>query len=162
MYFAKFPLIYYDFNIGNKLIMKPMKDITINVRLRNAILENITLFDEYDIQDGETPEIVAAKVYGNPEYHWVVMLCNQKFDYLEDFPKTTRVLEQYVADKYDSPYATRHWVNEQGMIVTQTTLGARPVTYYEYEDQLNESKRRIKLISPEMLLKVITQFKALI
>lgn len=162
MYFAKFPVIYYDFDVNGKTVLKPVKDITVNVRIRNAILENITLFDEYDIQEGETPEIVAAKIYGNPQYHWVVMLCNQRFDYIEDFPKTTRVLEQYINDKYQQPFATRHWENAQGLVVPQSTIGATPVTHYEYENRLNESKRRIKLISSQMLVKIMSQFKSLI
>ena len=33
-----------------------------------------------DPVDGETPEIVAEKVYGNAEYHWIIMLANDIYD----------------------------------------------------------------------------------
>jgi hypothetical protein len=162
MYFSKFPSIYYDFIIKGKSVLKPVKDITNNVRFRNAILENITLFDEYDIQEGETPEIIAAKLYGSSQYHWVIMLCNQRFNYISDFPRTVRLLEEYVNEKYEDPYGTHHWVNEQGFIVQEGVPGAVPVSNYQYEDDLNESKRRIKLISSNTLTQILNNFKAVI
>lgn len=159
MYFNKFPTIFYDFNIKGKSVLKPVKDITNNVRLRTAILENILLFDEYDIQEGETPEIIAAKFYGNPEYHWVIMLCNQRYNYTTDFPKTQRSLEEYINAKYDEPYGAHHYEDEKGFIVNSDTPGAVPISNYQYEDRLNETKRRIKMISPKLLQQVLNQFK---
>ena len=64
MYFKEFPKFLYRFNINNKNKDIIVKDITQNVRVRKEILANITLYDEYDIRDGETPEIIAEKVYG--------------------------------------------------------------------------------------------------
>lgn len=162
MYFSKFPSIFYDFIINGKSILKPVKDITNNVRFRNAILESITLFDQYDIQEGETPEIISAKFYGSSEYHWVIMLCNQRFNYVSDFPRTVRLLEEYVNETYEDPYGTHHWINEQGFIVQEGVSGAVPVSNYQYEDELNESKRRIKLISRNNLTQLLNNFKAVI
>lgn len=161
MYFENFPHIYYDFEINGVTQLKVVKDITQNVRVRKAVLENVTLYDEYDIRDGETPEIIAAKVYGSPTYHWVIMLCNQRFDYLKDFPMSQRVLEEYVADTYENPYGTHHYELD-GIVVDSGTPEAYAVSNYEYEDRLNESKRRIKLISPDLLSSILLQFKDLI
>lgn len=158
MYFNKIPTIYYDFDIAGEETLKVVRDITYNIRLRSAILENITLFDEYDIQDGETPDIIAAKVYGSSEYHWVIMLCNQRFNYTEDFPIPEQALSNYVAAKYENPDATHHY-EKDGFIVTPNTIGSYPVSNFQYEQALNESKRRIKLISPQLLGKVINDFK---
>lgn len=161
MYFENFPRIYYEFDINGVRQLKIVKDITLNVRVRKAILENVTLYDEYDIKDGETPEIISAKVYGSPLYHWVIMLCNERYDYLNDFPLSQRALEEYVADTYENPYGTHHY-EKDGFIVESTVNGAYPVSNYEYEDRLNESKRRIKLISPTLLSAILTQYKDLI
>lgn len=161
MYFNNFKNIYYQYDIGGKPTLKVVKDITTNVRFRKAVLDNITLFDEYDVKDGETPEIIAAKYYGNPEYHWVIMLCNQRYDYLEDFPKNTRALEDYINGKYANPNGIHHY-EVDGFIVSQGTPGATSVSNYQYEDRLNESKRRIKLISPQLLNQIIANFKSII
>ena len=85
MYFANFPKIVYDFDLSNGTDYKVVTDITRNVRVRKQILENIALYDFYDIAEGETPEIVSEKIYGTPYYHWVIMLVNQRYDYVNDF-----------------------------------------------------------------------------
>lgn len=110
MYFQKFPQFLYDFNYGNGVIKTSIvKDITRNVRVRRDILSNVTLYDEYDIIDGETPEIIAEKVYGTPDYHWVVMLCNEKIDYRADFPVPESILVRHIADSYNPVLYSSDW-----------------------------------------------------
>lgn len=161
MYFTNFPHIYYDYTINGSQQLKVVKDITQNVRVRKAILENITLYDEYDIKDGETPEIIADRVYGSSQYHWIIMLCNQRYDYVEDFPLASAALDEYITAKYPEPYATHHY-EKDGFVVESDVMGSQPVTNYDYEDRINESKRRIKLISPHLLSSILVQFKELI
>jgi hypothetical protein len=161
MYFNKLPNIYHQFDINGKLILKIVKDITTNVRFRKYILENITIFDEYDIKDGETPEIIALKYYGNPEYHWIIMLSNQRYNWVEDFPKTSSALEEYTLAKYIDPYAAHHW-EKDGFVVMYFTPGASKITNYEYEIVLNESKRRIKLITPKLLSQILNNFNMML
>jgi hypothetical protein len=161
MYFKNIPGIYYLFDIGGEQVLKPMLDITHNIRIRKSILENISLYDEYDIQEGETPEIIADKVYGSSEYHWIIMLCNQRYDYLSDFPMTERALKDYVFEKYEDPYAIHHYVNDQGFVVMSDIVGATPVTNYDHETEVNEKKRRIKLISPTLLGQILAEYKLL-
>ena len=135
----------------------------LNIRFRKELLENIALYDEYDIVDGETPEIIAEKIYGDPEYHWIIMLANQKHDYISDFPLTEYALEKHIVDTYGAQrYAVKHYVNAKGFVVNSTASGAVSVTNDAYERSLNEAKRRIKIISPELITSVLTQFKELI
>lgn len=165
MYFDKFPSFLYPFTINGKTEYKIVKDITTNVRVRKEILDSVTLYDEYDIRDGETPEIIAEKVYGSPLYHWVVMLCNQRYNYVDDFPLPLYELEQMIYDKYGSVEAANdphHYVNAQGYIVDSAQEGATMVSNYQYETDLNESKRRIKLISPRLLNTILKNFKDII
>lgn len=162
MYFKKFPIIYYDFEVNGERSLKTVKDITTNVRFRKKILENITLFDEYDLQPGDTPDIIAAKYYGSSVYHWVVMLCNQRYDWSRDFPLDTYELERFIFEKYKDPYATHHYENSDGYVVSADQANKVAVSNYEYEERINESKRRIKLISPDLLAGIINQFKTMI
>jgi hypothetical protein len=101
MYFKQFPQIYYDFPKANsENTLQILTDITTNVRVRKQALENVTIYDEYDMQEGETPEIIAEKVYGNPELHWVIMLVNERYDYLKDFPMSNLELQQHMEETY--------------------------------------------------------------
>lgn len=109
MYFKDFPQFLYDFNYGNKIKTSVVLDITRNVRIKKDILENITLYDEYDIVDGETPEIISEKFYGTPEYHWVVMLANGKYDYRADFPLIETVLQKHIQDVYNPTLYSDDW-----------------------------------------------------
>jgi len=167
MYFSYMPNIYYDFiDADGKPTLKVLKDITTNVRIIRSLLENITVYDEYDIVDGETAEIIASKIYGNPLYHWVIMLANEKFDYREDFPLDYTNLMKRVQRIYgtgdENIYGTHHYEATFSDGHTYTVNSDYPSAYevsnFEYEERLNESKRRIKLISKPVLDAVIKQY----
>lgn len=119
MYFQNFPKIYYDFDTtDNDRSLKILTDITANVRVRKQILEKITQYEEYDIQEGETPELIAEKFYGNPEYHWIIMLLNERYDYVSDYPINQDELEDYIASVYgaENIYDIHHY-EKSGLVV---------------------------------------------
>jgi hypothetical protein len=74
MLFNDYPNIIYTLN--NKNI--ELVDIFRNVVFKDVDLSNS--FDEYYIQDGETPEIISIKIYGNSEYSWLILLINSIAD----------------------------------------------------------------------------------
>ncbi len=164
MYFSNFPKIYYNYET---LGLKIMRDITANVRPLAKILENIVLYEYYEIDDDETPEIVAEKIYGNPTLHWVLMLVNEKYDYLEDWPMPEWKLTEYVLKKYGEGnendihkiYGRDHYVTPAGRIVESDHELAIPVTNIEYERQVNDAKRRIKIVNPSIIDKFISQLE---
>ena len=100
MYFDNFEKIYYDFEINGKTQKSVMMNIMKNVRIRKEVLSNITLYDQYIIRDGESPELIAEKVYGRPDYHWAILLANDMYDYLNDFPLAERSMPKMIDDKY--------------------------------------------------------------
>lgn len=163
MYFNNFSKIFYDFEINGKKELLIVSDIVKNVRFRKEVLANITTYDEYDIRDGETPEIIAEKIYGNANYHWIIMLANERYNYVEDFPLSSFELENHIKQKYGAgnAYDTHHYVNQDGYIVDASQPGALSVSNYQYEDDLNESKRRIKIISKDLITVILKNFRAL-
>jgi hypothetical protein len=137
-----------------------LTDITRNIRFRRDVLANITVYDFYDIVEGETPEIVAEKIYGNAMYHWIVMLVNERYDYLGDWPLTQANLDQYVIDKYgDNANDIHHYENANGITVSYDYPSAVPITNANYEAAVNESKRRIKLISKDLISTILKNYK---
>lgn len=146
MYFEKFPKIYYDFpQDATSTNLQILTDITTNVRFRKAVLENITLYDEYDIQEGETPEIIAEKVYGNAELHWVIMLVNQRYNYLEDFPMTSAELYNHCVETYgqDNLEVIHHY-EKNGIVVNPTAVLKVPadaITELKVHDFLIDNPR---------------------
>lgn len=121
MYFKDFNSIYYDFQIGDEYVIKIMKDITANVRLRKKILESISLFDKYDIQDTDTPDNLAYNIYGSSQLHWALMIANEKYDFQTDWPMTSNTLQKYISEKYNR-FEVTSWTYD-GREVTATIPG---------------------------------------
>ena len=158
MYFKNIPKIYYDFEINGKKELKILKDITHNVRLNKELLSNIVNYYDYKLQDGDTPEILSYKFYGSVKYHWVILLANETYHWIRDFPLTESDLQEYVTNKYNGEEnEIRHYV-KNGYIVNSDEIGASPVSYYEHENNLNEQKRSIKIIDPEFLPKLLNEY----
>lgn len=163
MYFQDFPNFLYDFEINGKRKAFLVTDITRNIRIRKELLQNVTIYDQYDIIDGETPEIIAEKIYGDAQYHWVIMLANERYDYLADFPLDQPRLEAYIVDKYgESAEDVHHYEDSNGFVVNEDSPGAAPVSNKQFEEDLNEQKRRIKIVSPQLLNTILENYKDII
>ena len=166
MYFSSLPNMYYEFldKDGNSYV-KVVKDITTNVRFIKSELQNIVVYDQYDIIDNETPEIISEKVYGTPKYHWVIMILNDIYDYRTDLPLSYNELMEYTIQKYgqgdSNVYGIHHYVDPvSGYIVNSNYTNAYSVTNFDYETNINEEKRRIKLISRGVMDSILKQFSS--
>jgi hypothetical protein len=167
-YFSNFPRIYYPFQVNGKYTLLLVRDIALNVRIRKNILENIALFDLYDIQEGETPEIIAEKLYGDPTLHWTIMLANQRYDLYNDFPLSSEALEAMITRKYGTGkeyephllFGEVHFEDNNNRVVDgpQSDL-VRTISNYDYEFRVNEAKRRIKILNPNVIDRVVNEIE---
>ena len=98
MYFDSFPLIQYD--AAGTGTPKDVTNILRRVAVRSKIKNQTALYDTYDVKEGETPEIIAHRLYGDAQLHWIVMLFNDITDRYHDWPMTTPQFLAYVNDKY--------------------------------------------------------------
>ncbi len=107
MYFSSFPITIYD-AVGNgqsKFVTHLLK----RVAVRAKTLASGALYDTYDVRNGETPEMIAHKMYGSTEYHWVVLLLNNITDRYHQWPMDTRQFLAHINDKYTNVDATHHY-----------------------------------------------------
>jgi hypothetical protein len=162
-YFKNLPEIYYNFILNGEEKLFIVRDITANVRPLKDTLDNITLYDLYDIVDGETPEIISHRFYGSPKYHWAIMMANQRYDYLNDWPLPYDRLVQYCTDKYGDGniYSIHHYEDENGFVVNDDYPLATPIDNVTYEGRINESKRTIKLVSLQIIQQMNSEFERL-
>ena len=84
MYFRNFPLIPYD-SEGN-LKFKTVTNLLRRVGMRTKLKTNTLLYDTYSVKEGETPEMIAHKLYGDPELHWIILLINEVTDRYHQWP----------------------------------------------------------------------------
>lgn len=174
MYFENFPLVKYLFEPakpGSYDTSVLLTDITKNVRFKTEIIDQIVLYDYYNMREGDTYEIVSEKLYGTPHYHWVLMLLNDAYDWRANTPLIAQNFNDYIIDKYGSLETAKqqihHYVNSKGFIVDSNYLNsdgfldATPVTTYEWEENINEEKRRIKVVSLDAIDIIVNNFKDL-
>ena len=165
-YFEKFPLYQYDLEDTQNQTL--ITDILRRVNLKSNVAANTLVFDEYNVQDGEQPDIVARKYYGDSELHWIIVTVNN-ITSRYDWPLDQVALSEFVNDKYDNPNGIHHYeINATSgdttkkLIVASDTDGATAVTNYEHEETLNDNKRRIRILDRAFVSKFTDEFRNLI
>ena len=166
-YFEMFPSIYYSAKGDGKYTV--MKDLLSRVKFIAKVKENILGFDYYDVKDGETPEMIAHKYYGDVNLHWSILVANDIVDYYEDWPMSVQRFEEFVKNKYVNPQAIHHYEITQTSGDTTVTIdvgmnttdypSATAISNYQYEDKLQEKKRQIRLISPDFIDQFVKEFE---
>ena len=169
MYFANFPLIPYD-SIGNGEF-KVVTNLLRRVAIRSKVRTNTMIFDTYDVKEGETPEMLADKLYGSSEYHWIILYCNNVTDRYHQWPKNQNQFLAYINDKYSDVDATHHYEisQESGNTKKKIDIGtdntdyptATAITNYEYEQEVQDNKRKIRLLDPSYISDFVEEFKML-
>lgn len=76
--FEKYPRLLYSLDDNRSVQIVP--DILRRVKIVEEIQKIGSYYDLYDIKDGETPDILADKFYGDSTLHWVILLANDIFD----------------------------------------------------------------------------------
>jgi len=193
-YFKTLPKLIST-NNGNSVVLT-------NLLARSSIIQNLLtnslVFYKYDIQDGDTPEIVAYKYYGDAYRYWIVLFSNEMLDPQWDWPLNSRDFQNYIASKYTTfnPYSTIQGYTQtttQFDYNTQTTTvntvnisqnafntftptnvtvtlptgkvsiskTVSSISYYQYELNLNESKRNISLLNNQYVNQIESEFKKL-
>ena len=174
-YFSKFPKGVYDI-AGNKQY-KLVTDIMRRVKVRAKILDEASLYDKYDVPSGERPEDTAFKHFGSSKYHWVILLTNNITDAYYDWPMSEQDFETFIRDKYSNPDAIHHYevTTSSGKTtgngpddyshkieVNSDASGAQSVSNREYEQRLQDKKRKIKLLNEQYLTSFIEEFNNLV
>ena len=170
MYFANFPLIPYD-SVGDgnfKVVTNLMK----RVALRSKVRTNTMLFDTYDVKEGETPEMLADKLYGDPNLHWIIMYVNNITDRYHQWPLSTPQFLAFLNDKYSNPDGTHHYEITQTSGDTTVTIdigsdntshaGATLITNREYEEDRQDTLRSIRLLDQAYVDQFVEEFENLI
>lgn len=103
-YFNYFPKTYY--NANNSPSLDTVTNIIARFGFESSLKENSAAFYKYNIQDSDTPELIAYKYYNSAERHWIVLLFNDIIDPQFDWPLQYKPLIDYIDNKYSkSQYA---------------------------------------------------------
>ena len=176
-YFSKFPLMVYDMKDNDNYKLLP--DILRRVKLRSLAKSGGMLFDKYDVKEGEKPEDVAFKWFGDPELHWVILMTNNVTDRYYDWPLNSAQFAEFLTDKYgagnedaihhyevtkDSGRTTGKGPSDYSHLVevNSDTDNASSISNREYEERDQDKKRQIQLLNKSVLGDFIAEFDRLI
>jgi hypothetical protein len=174
-YFERFPMMVYDVKNNNNYKLLP--DILRRVKQRNAIKSGQFIFDTYDVKNGEKPEDIAYKWFGDAQLHWVILMTNDVTDRYYQWPMNDAQFEEFIADKYSNPDGIHHYevtkdsgrTTGQGpndyshlVEVNSDTDNATSISNREYEERIQDKNRSIRLLNQRFLSDFIEEFDKLI
>lgn len=124
MYFSKFPLVRYPVKSGSTFRFVLAKNLLRRVILSESLKSVDAAFIQYDIKDGERPEHIAEKLYGDPELHWLVLLTNEIIDPYHDWYKSDVSMETYLQKKYNGFSVYFTGVSDQFLYSNEFFIGS--------------------------------------
>ena len=187
-YFSYLPNLKYTTSVNKAGFQDviEIKDFFHLLTVRGDIQDKL-VYNEYTIQNGQRPEQISKEIYNDAMHYWIILHVNQIVDYYNQWPMTSRQLDEYISSKYGnksndvSHYETREVrdnnnnlllpgglkVNEDyvftyptfpGSTVSQTS---RPISVSnrEYEYFLNTKKAKIKIIKPSIVIRYEQEVK---
>ena len=171
MYFGSFPLIVYD-SVGDgnfKIVTNLLK----RVAMKSKVKANTLIFDTYDVKEGETPEMIANKLYDDPELHWVILYINNITDRYHQWPMNFVQFNSFLNEKYSNPNGIHHYEISQTSgdtsikidIGTDTTgyseADLTTVTNREFEEERQDTLRSIRLLDFAYVDQFVLEFRNL-
>ena len=167
-------MVYDVKNNGN---YKLLPDILRRVKQRNSIASGQFIFDTYDVKNGEKPEDIAYKWFGDAQLHWVILMTNDVTDRYYQWPMNDAQFEEFIADKYSNPDGIHHYevtkdsgrTTGQGpndyshlVEVNSDTDNAISISNREYEERVQDKNRSIRLLNQRFLSDFLEEFDKLI
>ena len=97
-FFKHIPNINYDFKSDGKY--HKAKDLFRKVSVWSYLQEGVTGYSYYRITEGERPDVVAAKLYGDSTLYWTFFLVNENLQDFGDWPKSQQYFNKFIDRKY--------------------------------------------------------------
>ena len=192
MYFSIIPNLAYD----EKPIKYPFsksdyvtaKNFFRRYKVNENIFSNAVYFNKYAIRDGERPDSLAKRFYGNQFYDWVILITNNMVNAQYDWPMTNYEIYKTLENEYDDPYTEIHHYEiledfdryKKGTLTDKTFYDgthkfynidtgtyinkagntiATAIPVAEHFTRENEKKREIYLLKPKYFMQFVTDFK---
>jgi Base plate wedge protein 53 len=163
-----------------------VSDLLVKIATVKQNLAKFTGYYQYSIKDGERPDTIAYDYYGSSEYAWLVLIYNDIIDPYMQWPLDQQQFHSYLFEKYQTIWETKsmidhyiytgvgandpdvNYVNHKltaesfDALSVDDRAGWTAVYVYDVEQQINENKRSIKLLSNSFLKQVDRELVALL
>tara|TARA_B100001113_G_scaffold47557_1_gene34121 strand:- start:997 stop:1575 length:579 start_codon:yes stop_codon:yes gene_type:complete len=168
-YFRPFPKVEYDLKKNNLPLL--LTNVTARYKIRDVLKDKVAIYYDYIIKDSDRPDLIAYKYYDDETLDWLIYLVNDIIDPYYDWPLQQDAFEKYMRTLYGSVSAAKATVFEYRKILNKQTVlfdGTiiperyvvvdqnvynetatnlrREVDAYEYYEEENNEKRKIRLL----------------
>ena len=160
-----------------------VKNIFKRAVIRNDVFDEVTAFTKYSVVGDERPDQVADNFYNDSTLDWVVLTTNNIVHVRDEWPMGNQDFLTYLNGKYTEAqlanihhYETKVIRDSNGKLiqpsgltvpadhsisfvdngVTKTASEITQVTFLENETNLNDDKREINILRPELLDMLLT------
>ena len=179
-YFSYFPSVEHDLKQNGTFVT--VTNILKRFKIHDDVRDLTEVFYPYQLQDGDRPDVVAEKYYGNANYAWLVLFSNNIVDPVKEWPLYGTDFRNYLVTKYGSIESANTTVKKRykvlsasfrridGTIVPKRRLEIDETTFngldeedrefqtaYEYEVEVNDDKRKIHLLDSSYLSVITDQ-----
>ena len=191
MYFSIIPNLAYD----EKPIKYPFsksdyvtaKNFFRRYKVNENVFSSAVYFNKYAIRDGERPDSLAKRFYGNQFYDWVILITNNMVNAQYDWPMQNYELYKVLEQEFDDPYSQinhyeikeamghyaaglhvdkafydgTHKLNIDGVVTLKNGNEiASPITVAEHYQIENEKKREIYLLKSNYVQSFVDDFRS--
>ena len=163
-----------------------VKNIFRRMTLRDDLNNIFTVFNKYEIKEGDRPDTVAEEVYGKSDLDWVVLISAGIVNVRNEWPLSSRDLYNYVVEKYGLAkkdfihhYESKEIKDSQDRLIISegnvvdsdfsityfdngsyiTKSEVKGVTNYEFESKENIKKSNIFILRRIYLQQVLSDIK---
>ena len=154
-------------------------------KFKPAVIDEITDYYPYRIKDGYRPDMVSQDVYGTPSFAYLILMFNDIYDPVFDWPLGLRQFDNYIVSKYgsiDSAVSTvKYYYQIIRAEVPKTELAERipavkyiidstayallgedertTISQYDWEFELNDEKTELQMINGAIIQDVDYEVK---
>ena len=184
-YFKSIPNVAYDINGNAPNTFQKATNIMKRPMFKPAVVSEITDYYPYRIQDGYRPDMVSNEVYGTPSFAYLILMFNDIYDPVFDWPLGLKQFDNYIVSKYgsiDSAVSTvKYYYQIIRAEVPKTELAERipavkyiidstayallgedertTISQYDWEFELNDEKTELQLINGAIIQDVDYEVK---
>ena len=190
-YFRELPNLQYQSPYTSRISSSTYvtaKNIFRRMKIRDDLKNVFSVFNKYEIDDGDRTDTVARDIYGKSNLDWVVLITANIINVRDEWPLSDKELYDFTVSKYGlteinnvKHYETKEIKNSRGVVIlpsgnivstgfsvsyydgenitTTPSETIRGVTNYEYEVRENQKKRSIDILRSEYLQQFLNDIR---
>lgn len=102
-FFRGFPTLGYYY--GNESSKSAAQNLSAYSDIVDHVRDNATVYENYEILDGERPDTLSIKLYGNMEFYWTFFLMNEHIR-KNGFPISNKELTKWTKKQFPNTVLT--------------------------------------------------------